>query len=148
MSRLKELLERAKARSAQLERQKELQQKAQTISQEIDLNPDRRSDNLRLLRAYINAHQDSFVEMLSLGSQSGYSKVERGEAMLGSGDARRIESELNLPVGWLERNNGDAMFLSNEEFQLIQAIREAPTDATIAVTDAIRKLQPKREEIK
>lgn len=146
MSRLKELLERVRARSALLDQQKELSMQADVISQKIDLNPNRRSDNLRLLRAYINANQQDFVKMLRLGSQSGYSKIERGEAPLGLGDARRIESELNLPYGWFERNNGDAMlFLSNDEFRLVQTIRQSPAAATIAVTDVIGKFRKKRE---
>lgn len=145
MSRLKELLEIARARSKELEKKSELQRQAQSISHQIDLNPDRRADNLRLLRAYINAHQDSFVEILKLGSQSNYSKIERGESPLGSESARHIESELGLPIGWLERNNSDAIFLSNDEFQLIQTVRHAPADATIALVDAIKKLRSNRQ---
>jgi len=144
MSRLKELLERAKARSMLFEQQKELQKQAQVISQEVDLNPDRRSDNLRLLRAYMNAHQDNFVAMLGIGSQSNYSKMETGDSLLDEVAARRIESDLGLPIGWLERNNGDAIFLSNDEFQLIKAIRQSPPEATLALTEAVKKLRPNK----
>lgn len=140
MSRLKELLEQAKKRSILLEKQKELQKQAQIISQEIDLNPERRGDNLRLLRAYMNEYQDNFVAMLGIGSQSNYSKLETGDSLLDDIDARRIESDMGLPIGWLERNNGDAIFLSNDEFQLIKAIRQSPPEATLALTEAVRKL--------
>lgn len=142
MSRLKENLEKAKERSKLLDQCKELQRQAQSVSEGINLNPNRRSDNLRLLRAYMNERQGDFASLLEIGSQSQYSKIERGESSLNQNHARQIEASLGLSVGWLERNNGDAIFLSNDEFLLLQTIRHSPSGATTALTEAVRKLLP------
>jgi transcriptional regulator with XRE-family HTH domain len=141
MATIKEILDLAKKRSEELERRKDLNAKVDVLSRKIKLDPERRSENLRLLRAYMNAHQDSFVGMLGIGSQSMYSKIERGESTLSEAEARSIEEELSLPLGWLDRNNGDSIFLTNEELLLIKSLKGVSASAILATQEAIEKLR-------
>lgn len=108
-------------------------------------SPDQRAENLRLLRAFLNANQDDLSELLKLGSQSRFSIFERGEKNLPASEARRIEKDLELPSHWLDRNNSDALFLSPTEISLIRALRCSAPDATSALIDAVKKIRIDRQ---
>lgn len=143
MSALKDLLARAKERSKALELQKQSQIRP-TSKPVIEINPARRGENLRILRAFLDAHQENFVSMLGIGSQSLYSKIERGDSLLDEKQARKIEASLGLPLGWLERNNGDSIFFSNDECQLITEIRKSAPEATVALIEAVKSIRSSR----
>lgn len=107
----------------------------------IELNPVRRSENLRLLRAYMSATQSVFSRVLKISSPAMYSNYETGKKHLPAGDARRIESELGLPKGWFERNHADDLFLSPDEVELIAELRRSQPNATKAFLNAIRSIR-------
>lgn len=111
----------------------------------FSLNPERRSENLRLLRAYMGgSSQENFRRMLKISSQATYSNHERGDPPLSVEDARRIELDLKLPKGWFERNNTDALFLGGAEFDLVQEMKECAPNATSALLTAVRSIRTQR----
>lgn len=107
----------------------------------VELNPMRRSENLRLLRAYMSATQAVFSRFLKVSSTSMYSTYETGRNILPDRDARRIESDLGLPKGWFERNHADDLFLSPDEVELVAELRRSPPNATKALLNAIRVIR-------
>lgn len=110
------------------------------------LCPERRGENLRLLRAFLNnPPQTDLAEALGLGSQSNYSSVERGEKPLTAAKARRIEKDLDLPGGWLERNNADSLFLSPEELDLVLELRRSSVEATLSLTSVVQAIRQVRK---
>lgn len=115
-----------------------------TTQRSAPLNPERRAENLRLLRAFLNEDQTDMTELLRLGSQSYYSTVERGEKQLTAGEARRIEEDLDLPSSWLDRNNADALFLSQAELDLILELRQSSPEAALSVVSAVRAVRAVR----
>lgn len=141
MTKLKDIFEAARARSKALDQRKEIQGRVDAINEKFSLNDARRGDNLRILRAFMQAHQEDFVSMLRVGIQSVYSKIERGETPLDNDQARKIESALNLSLGWLDRDNAAALFFSNDEFLLIQEIRNSVPEATTALIEAVKTLR-------
>jgi len=112
-----------------------------TTQQGAPLNPERRAENLRLLRAFLNADQTDMAELLRLGSQSYYSTVELAKKQLTAGDARRIEKDLDLPDGWLERNNADSLFLSQTELDLLLELRRSDSEATLSLVSAVKAVR-------
>lgn len=136
-SRLQELL--AKIKASRFPIAKSLP--VTTTQQGAPLNPERRAENLRLLRAFLNADQTEMSELLRLGSQSYYSTVELAKKQLAAGDARRIEKDLDLPDGWFERNNADSLFLSQAELNLIMELRHSDPEATLLLVSAVKAVR-------
>ncbi len=141
MSMLKELLAAARSRSAARDHERAAQVRVDAVAAELKLNPTRRSGNLRLLRTYMNADQQDFVSMLGIGSQSFYSRIERGDSQLDDRQARKIESEIDLSPGWLDRDNGQGMLVSNSEWQLIQELRNAAPEATFSLIETAKSFR-------
>lgn len=112
---------------------------------EVQSTPERRAENLRLLRAFLNATQEDLTGLLNLGSQSYYSSVERGTQTLTAGEARRVEKDLGLPECWLERNNANSLFLSSAELDLILELRRSSVDATSSFVAAISAIRVPRD---
>ena len=117
--------------------QQEVSLMMQAIAKEICLDTGRRPANLRLLRAFRCETQKAFISNQGFPymSESHYGNVEadRREAKLTDQEARKIETINNLPMGWLDRDNSCAMFLSHEELKLVLCIRKAPQEAQTAV---------------
>lgn len=144
MTALKRLLAAAKERSRALEERRLTQTTGMPVSPKFDRNPARRAENLRVLRAFMSGHQYSFVDMLGIGSQSYYSNVESGKTQLCDNEARKVESDLGLPLGWLDRNNGEVLFFSCDEFRLIQELRKSSPAATIALIETMKNVRADR----
>ena len=110
----------------------------------VPLNPDRRAENIRLLRAFLSADQANMAKLLKLGSQSYYSTIECERTALDEKNARRIEEELGLPSGWFERNNADSLFLSPVELDLILELRRSDPKATQSLVSAVQAVRVAR----
>ena len=130
---LKELLEDLRRRSSLKNEVSAMQEKVFDLSHRLNLDSSRRGENLRLLRSYLNVTQEQFVEALLLRSQGECSRIERGDVDVGDAKARMIELDLGLAIGWLDRNNGEALFLKNDEIQVIKELRKFPDKATNAL---------------
>lgn len=128
---------RFRALRQKLMEQQEVSQQMQVIGKDISLDSGRRPLNLRLLRAFRGETQKAFIATQGFPylSDSHYGNIEsdRREARLTDEEARKIEAINNLPMGWLDRDNGCAMFLSHEEFKFVELIRKAPQEAQVAI---------------
>lgn len=113
----------------------------QEAPREFQVDASRRSENLRLLRAYLNVRQEDLSQTLGLSSQSYYSCVERGDKNLAAWEARRMEADLDLPDGWLDRNNVDGLLLSNAELTLIRELRGASQEVVKSLTDVVKGMK-------
>jgi hypothetical protein len=124
MTTVREILAYAKEKNRLAEQRQQVLAQVNELSLQIDLDPTRRGNNLLLLRCFFgNARQKSIARMLGI-SQSRYSTIESGKSPLDDNDARKIERELRLPLGWLDRDNSKAIFLPNEKWPLIQGAKE------------------------
>ena len=142
MTRLRELLAIAKERSQMLRvNEFERMEKYDSVADRLVLNKKNRSNNLRILRAFMDEYQDEFKRLVMIGSQSTYSKVESGDIDFPEKTARMVESELDFPIGWFDRDNTAGLFASNEELSLLQELRKSPSDVTTALLDVIHKLR-------
>jgi hypothetical protein len=109
-----------------------------SVSAKIGLDSTRRPDNLRLLRSFLGEQQGDFVRMLGIGSQSFYSMVENRKAMLDDSQARSIESNLSLPLGWLDRDNSlGLLYLSNENYLLIKLLKGLAPAVTASLVEML-----------
>jgi transcriptional regulator with XRE-family HTH domain len=106
----------------------------------IDYNADRRAENLRILRAFLNATQDEQASLLGIASQPQYSQLERGEQGLESDEARQMERALGIPEYWLDRVNAQALFMTQDELSLINEIRRAKPGAALLLANAVKGL--------
>lgn len=141
MTKLRELLAAAKKKIEVQGQQRLAQDQVNSVSSQLKLNPARRRENLRLLRTYMDADQKEFVSMLGVGCQSLYSRFERGESQLDDKQARKIESGVGLPPGWLDRDNGATILLSNDEWHLIHELRKSSPEATLALIQTAKSLR-------
>ncbi len=144
MTTIKDLLAAMKERETMRDRRLQVQVEIDAISDRIGLNPARRRDNLRLLRGLFSEHQDEFASMLEICSQSTYSRLESGKSELDDNQARKVEFTLNLPLGWLDRDNGAAIQISNEEFELIQELKKSAPDGTASLIQAVKNIRLSR----
>ncbi len=144
VSKLKELLDLVRARSSLRDVPlREAKAEAERLSDSLKLDSRRRGENLRLLRSYMEASQEDFRKMLRVGSQSEYSKIERGEAALGESHVKIVELELGLAAGWLDRNNIEGLFLANNEMILIRELRKYPASTTEAIVSLFSTFESK-----
>jgi hypothetical protein len=120
-----------------LKEKDEVGQLMKAIEKKVSLNSRRRPLNLRLLRAFRGETQKAFIATQGFPymSDSHYGNIEseRREARLTDAEARKIENINNLPIGWLDRDNGCAIFLSHDEFEFMQLIRQTPQEVQMAV---------------
>ena len=119
MTTLREILAFAKEKNRLAEQRQQVQTQVSDLSLKVNLDSTRRGSNLLLLRCFFrNAHQENIARMLGI-SQSRYSTIENGKSLLDDIDARQIESELGLPLGWLDRDNSKAIFIPNEKIYFL-----------------------------
>lgn len=126
--------------------QQEVGQQMQAIGKEISLDSGRRPLNLRLLRAFRGETQKAFIATQGFPymSDGHYGNIEsdRKKARLTDKEARKIEAINSLPMGWLDRDNSGAMFLSHKEFKFVELIREAPHEAQVAIATLCKHIAP------
>lgn len=128
---------KAKLRAA---REAEHQKQASAAAHGVEYSEARRSENLRLLRAYFNTTQDRFAELLGVSSQSQYSLFERGQKVLPSVEAREIERGLDLPDRWLDRANAQALFVATGQLAVLKELQRAPADASPLLAKVLNSL--------
>lgn len=128
---------RAKLQAARLVEQ---QRHAHAVAHGIDFKDERRSENLRLLRAYFDTTQERFAQLLRVSSQSQYSSFERGLKVLPSEDARTIERSLGLPENWLDRSNAPMLFVTTDQLAVLKEVQKAPAEAAIPLAKAVKSM--------
>lgn len=52
-----------------------------------------------------------------------------------------MEAGLDLPNGWLDRNNVDGLLLSNAELTLIRELRGASQEVVKSLTDVVKGMK-------
>ena len=131
----------AKFRALRQRQQEEAQNRLRSAAEHgVRYSADHRSENLRLLRAFFNAAQESFATLIGIRSQSQYSLIERGDPPLSSSAAREIERELGIPENWLDRSNSNALFLSQDELSLVNEIRGARPEVALKLVEIVKLL--------
>ena len=131
----------AKFRALRQRQQEEAQNRLRSAAEHgVRYSADHRSENLRLLRAFFNAAQESFATLIGIRSQSQYSLIERGDQPLSSSAAREIERELGIPENWLDRSNSNALFLSQDELSLVNEIRGARPEVALKLAETVKLL--------
>lgn len=139
MQTREELIARFKAfRQRQFEEAQSRLQSA--IEHGLIYSSEHRSENLRLLRSFFNAGQESFAMLVGISSQSQYSLIERGEHLLSEYSARGIERELGLPEYWLDRCNSTVLFLTQDELSLVNQLRRVKPGAALKLAEAVKLL--------
>ncbi len=106
----------------------------------VNYSSEHRLENLRLLRSFFHAGQESFATLIGIRSQSQYSLIERGEQPLSTITAREIERELGIPENWLDRNNSNALFLTQDELSLVNEIRGVKPAAALKLAETVKLL--------
>jgi len=81
-----------------------------------------RADNLFLLRAIHGGHGGLALKLERVANSNYISKMATGVMAISNLDATQIESTLNLPKGWLDRDNGRLLVACSIDVKIIQAL--------------------------
>lgn len=93
-----------------------------------------RANNLSLAR-YMNFGHNNTAQMVSSVVNSNYlSKMALGQMEFDNYTARRIESALELPSGWLDQNNSMFLKLTDEQYKLLTLVVDLPLTKQLALT--------------
>jgi transcriptional regulator with XRE-family HTH domain len=131
----------AKFKALRLRQQEAVQGRLRSAEEHgIQYSADYRPENLRLLRALFNAKQASFAPLLGMRNQKQYSLIETGDQPLSPDAAREIERELGIPENWLDRNNSNSLFLSQDEPSLVNEIRGVKPEAALKLAETVKLL--------
>ena len=85
-----------------------------------------RSTNLDLIRWLNHGHESTADKLSALTNANYLSKMATGDMAIDDKMARSIESTLELPQGWMDRENLRILKMSAEAYQLSEATRELP----------------------
>lgn len=103
--------------------------------------PKPQAENFRLLRALLDIGQELVWQKLELRNQTELSKLENGHIRLERSRARALEVENSLPDGWMDRDNAEMLFLSNDEFELIGEIRKSGRQAASSLVEMLKQVR-------
>tara|TARA_R110002072_G_scaffold139621_8_gene283408 strand:+ start:1379 stop:1696 length:318 start_codon:yes stop_codon:yes gene_type:complete len=85
-----------------------------------------RSTNLDLIRWLNYGHESTANKLSALTNANYLSKMATGDMAIDDEMARSIESTLELPPGWMDRDNLGVLKMPVEAYKLSEAIRELP----------------------
>lgn len=88
---------------------------------------DRRSDNLNLIRKIlIGRHKDTAKELAKVANSNYISQMATGDMEISDHQAREIEITLQLPCGWMDRDNIQLLKIEATEFNILSHITTQP----------------------
>ena len=89
-----------------------------------------RSTNLDLIRWLNFGHERTAKKLASVITNSAYlSKMATGDMEVSDRKARVIEKELNLPSGWMDRDNTAILKTPAEDLSLLQSLSKLSAEA-------------------
>jgi hypothetical protein len=100
-----------------------------------------RSRNLDLIRWLNFGHENTAKKILSLTNANYLSKMATGDMDISDQMARDIESELDMPMGWLDRDNIDVIGMDKLEYEAWQAMKSLSNESKSAMLAFLRTLK-------
>ncbi len=92
-----------------------------------------RSRNLDLIRWLNFGHESTAKKLSSVINANYLSKMATGDMEIGDRKARAIERAVELPTGWLDRDNIAMLRISPMESQIHQFITKLPEEKQMAL---------------
>jgi hypothetical protein len=99
-----------------------------------------RSQNLDLIRWLNFGHENTAKKLINLTNANYLSKMATGDMEITDHMARNIELTLNMPVGWLDRDNLSLINMSALDSELCQAASSLSDASKTALLTLIRTL--------
>ncbi len=100
-----------------------------------------RSTNLDLIRWLNYGHENTAKKLSAVTNTNYLSKMATGDMEISDQAARTIEKTLELPVGWLDRDNIAMLNLSPTEFELRQLVANLPNESKVALLGFLSSVQ-------
>ena len=89
-----------------------------------------RSKNLDLIRWLNHGHENTAKKLAAIITNTNYlSKMATGDMEISDRKARSIEKTLDLPTGWLDRNNVELLHMTYTEFKLHEQLDNCSDNA-------------------
>ena len=85
-----------------------------------------RSENMDLLRKLNGGHNRAAKKLASVTNSSYISKMSYGEMEISDHQAREIEKILQLPCGWMDRDNALLLKIGETEFKILSQLITQP----------------------
>ncbi len=100
-----------------------------------------RSRNLDLVR-WLNYGHVNTAKKLALVTNANYlSKMATGDMEIGDRKARNVEKTLELPVGWMDRDNVALLKMTPTEFEIHRLVAKYPDDTKAALATFLSSLK-------
>ncbi len=100
-----------------------------------------RSRNLDLIRWLNFGHENTAKKVLRLTNANYLSKMATGDMEISDQMARDIESELDMPLDWLDRANIDVIGMGNLEYEAWQATKSLSNESKSALLAFLQTLK-------
>lgn len=93
-----------------------------------------RQKNLYLLRYFHEGLANVVIALKPLANEAALIRMGQGKAPISDNMARDIESKLDLPKGWMDRDNEMILKqMTAEEYDLVRAVVNIPEDCKAAL---------------
>lgn len=100
-----------------------------------------REANLYLARDMNSGHKYTARKLSGVLNPTYLTKMARGEMKICDFTARRVESKLELPTGWLDRNNQLFLKLTEEQYKLLALALALPSSKQVALTALLEQVE-------
>lgn len=100
-----------------------------------------RSTNVDLIRWLNYGHDRTAQKLASVTNSTYLSKMATGDMAVSDRKARAIERALDLPAGWLDRDNIAIFKMSVPEFDLYQRVAELSDESRTALKVFLSSVQ-------
>jgi hypothetical protein len=91
-----------------------------------------RSNNLDLIRWMNYGHENTAEKLAPVISNAAYlSKMATGDMEISDRKARAIEKELNLPTGWMDRDNEAVLVTPSEDIAVLAGLAKLSSAAKL-----------------
>jgi hypothetical protein len=97
-----------------------------------------RSRNLDLLRWLYGTHKAMSKKLSRIANPAYLSEMATNKRQIGNGTAREIEETLDLPVGWMDRDNVALLLMPTVDSQIHTAIADCSEPAKAGLLQFLR----------
>lgn len=99
-----------------------------------------RAQNLELIRWLNLGHENTAKKLVNLTNANYLSKMATGDMDISDNIARKIELTLNMPLGWLDRDNLSLIKMSALDYELHQVAKLLSDSSKTALLQLIKTL--------
>jgi hypothetical protein len=99
-----------------------------------------RAQNLELIRWLNLGHENTAKKLVNLTNANYLSKMATGDMDISDNIARKIELTLNMPLGWLDRDNLSLIKMSALDSELHQVAKLLSDSSKTALLQLIKTL--------